>query len=215
MNDTISHRRMDRRSAVKWMLAATATVRILDTETWAQGEPAQSGYGTDPSLLSGEVFWDRTLTPRQLRTAGVLSDIILPHVEESSPSASELKVPDFIDEWVSAPYPNQQADRTVILDGLAWVDRESQARFKKNFVELSHGQQLEICDDVCYQNTAKVDFETGARFFTKFRNLTLGGYYTTEVGMRDVGYVGNVALASFDGPPPEVLERLGLDQAPW
>ena len=43
----------------------------------------------------------------------------------------------------------------------------------------------------------------------------LGGYYTTDTGTKDVGYVGNVALSTFDGPPTEVLEKLGIDKAPW
>ena len=59
------------------------------------------------------------------------------------------------------------------------------------------------------------EFEHGARFFAKFRNLTMGGYYTTDIGAKDIGYVGNVALQTFDGPPPEVLKKLGIDKAPW
>lgn len=197
------------------MLAAATTVQILDTKSMGQVPSGSTGYGGDPNLMAGKIYWDRIMTSHQLRTTAVLTDILLPHVDEKSPSASELKVPDFIDEWISAPYETQRNDRMLIIDGLAWIDRETQLRFGRDFYEATASEQLEICDDICYRNTAKLDFELGSRFFTKFRNLTLGGYYTSEVGMRDVGYVGNVALATFDGPPQEVLEQLGIDEVPW
>ncbi len=207
---------MDRRAAIKWMLAASATVHFLDTKTFGQeADPLLKGYGTDPNLLTGEVPWDRTMTQAQLRTASSLADVILPHVSDESPSASEVNVPDFIDEWISAPYDAQKADRRPILDGLAWIDRESQRRFSKDFHQLSEDQKEQICDDICYQKEALPEYQMGAKFFSKFRNLTLGGYYTTNIGMKDVGYVGNVALRTFDGPPPEVLKQLGIDKAPW
>jgi hypothetical protein len=207
--------RMDRRSAIKWMLAASATVHFLDRKSFGQTDPLKLGYGTDPDMLKGMVPWDRIMTPEQLRTTSTLADIILPHTSKESPSASEVNVPDFMDEWISAPYENQQVDRKIIIDGLAWIDRESQRRYSKNFHELGEKQQTAICDDICYPKEALPEYQHGARFFSKFRNLTLGGYYTTDIGAKDVGYVGNVALATFDGPPPEVLKKLGIDKAPW
>ncbi|MDA0346838.1 MAG: gluconate 2-dehydrogenase subunit 3 family protein [Verrucomicrobia bacterium] len=216
MKANFSHNRMDRRSALKWMLAASATVHFLNTKSFGQEtDPLLKGFGTDPDLLKGEVPWDRTMTADQLRTTSTLSDIILPHTSEESPSATEVHVPDFIDEWISAPYDEQQEDAKIIIEGLAWLDRESQRRFSQDFYQLNETQQTSICDDICFQEEALPEYQVGARFFTKFRNLTLGGYYTTNVGMKDVGYVGNVALAAFDGPPPEVLKQLGIDKAPW
>jgi len=93
---------------------------------------------------------------------------------------------------------------------LAWLDTESQRRFGNDFTNLVLGQQRTICDDICHAPDAKPDFKKAARFFAKFRDLTAGGFYTTPEGMKDIGYVGNVALASFDGPPPEALKKLGL-----
>ncbi|MCZ6672823.1 MAG: gluconate 2-dehydrogenase subunit 3 family protein [Verrucomicrobia bacterium] len=215
MKPDITQKRMDRRAAIKWMLAASATVHLLDAKSFGQTDPLLKGFGTDPNMLTGEVPWDRSMTPGQLRTTSTLADIILPRTSEDSPSATEVHVPDFIDEWISAPYDDQKADRAIILDGLAWIDRESQRRFRKDFHELKEVQQTAICDDICFQPEALPEFENGARFFAKFRNLTLGGYYTTNIGMTDIGYVGNFALTTFDGPPPEVLKQLGIDKAPW
>lgn len=210
--------RMDRRSAIKWILAASATVPFLNTESFGQSGPSiptLGGYGSDPNLIIPEdAPWKRILNSEQLKTATALSDVILPRVGDS-PSASELKVPDFIDEWVSAPYPDQTSDREIILPGLKWINEESQKRFKKPFYDLSETQQTAICDDICYLPKAKRRFKEGARFFAKYRNLTMGGYYTTDHGVKEVGYVGNVALATFEGPPPEVLKFLGVDKAPW
>ena len=53
-------------------------------------------------------------------------------------------------------------------------------------------------------------FQTAAKFFAKFRDLTAGGFYTTPVGWKDLGYVGNVSLEKFDGPPLAALKKAGL-----
>ncbi|HVU06979.1 MAG TPA: gluconate 2-dehydrogenase subunit 3 family protein [Verrucomicrobiae bacterium] len=205
--------RMDRREALKWMLAASATVSLLNFKSFGAGGMAATGYGTDPDLLKdykpGDV-WPLTFTDEQRKTVAALCDIIIP-ADEKSPAASSVGVPDFIDEWVSAPYPNQQSDRKEILTGLKWLDEESQKRFQKKFADLAESQQREICDDICYLPNAKSEFKTAAKFFVKFRNLTASGFYTTPQGWKDLQYIGNVALAKFDGPPPEVLKYLNLD----
>ena len=204
--------RIDRREAIKWIVAATATVSLLHVRTFGAPAPQATGYGTDPDLLKdyqpGDL-WPLTFSPEQRRTAIALCDVIIP-ADDWSPSASRLGVPDFIDEWISAPYPGQQADRKEILAGLAWLDEESQARFDKAFADLNGQQMWNICDDICYVPKAKPKFKAAARFFARFRNLTAGGFYTTPQGWKDVQYIGNVALAKFDGPPPEVLKYLDL-----
>jgi len=204
--------RLDRRTAIKWMLAATATISVLDARSFGASPPLAQGYGTDPNLMDvhkpGE-FWPLTFTPEQHRTVAALCDVILP-ADDKSPSASELKVPDFIDEWVSAPYPQQQRDRQEILQGLDLLDVESKRRFQRPFVGLNLEQKHQICDDICHFPVARSKFDSAARFFAKFRNLAMGGFYTTAEGMRDIQYVGNVPLAKFDGPPPGVLSYLHL-----
>ena len=200
--------RMDRRVAIKWMMAASATLSALSYSS--VGAPATApGIGTDPNLLEPVLPWPRTLTREQLRTVTALCDVIIPQ-DDKSPSASAVRVPDFIDEWVSAPYPEQQADRGQILEGLAWLNTESTKRFRKEFAEASETEKQQICDEICHVPTAKREYASAAQFFAKFRNLTAGGFYTTLEGMKDIQYVGNVPLESFDGPPPEVLVHLKL-----
>jgi hypothetical protein len=120
-------------------------------------------------------------------------------------------VHDFIDEWISAPYPKQQADRKLVLEGLAWIDAQASKRFKKPFADLDEDSKRQICDEICYLPEAARKLKEPAQFFAKFRNLTTAGFYTTPEGMKDIQYVGNVALTKFDGPPPEVLAYLKLD----
>src|SRR5665213_2724512 len=129
-----------------------------------------------------------------------------------SPSASSVGVVDFIAEWVSAPYPLQQHDRPVILAGLAWVNAESGRRFAKEFADLAEVEQRAICDDICSEKAAQARFRQASQFFAIYRNLTAGGFYSTPAGRKDLQYIGNVALARFDGPPEDLLQKLGLSQ---
>lgn len=211
-------RPMDRREAIKWMLTAAATTTLLNPAALgAEGGPPASmpagvGYGTDPDLLKiykpGDL-WPLTFDETQRQNAAALCDVIIP-ADAKGPAASAVRVHEFIDEWVSAPYPGHLDDRELIVEGLAWLDAEAQKRFKGDFVNLVLRQKHAICDDICYLPNAKPEFRTAARFFKRYRDLTAGGYYTTPEGMKDIGFVGNVAMEKFEGPPPEVLKQLGL-----
>ena len=150
-----------------------------------------------------------TFTAPQRATTAALCDVIIP-ADAKGPSASSLRVQDFIDEWISAPYPDHKTDNRLITEGLAWLDTEARKRFQNDFVNLVARQKNAICDDICYAPNAKPEFRRAAQFFHRFRELTSGGYYSTPEGMKDIGYVGNVAMEKFEGPPPEVLKQLGL-----
>jgi hypothetical protein len=122
---------MDRRTTIKWVLAAGAAWPLQGHRAaGADSAPTARGYGTDPNLVAnyrpGEL-WPLTLTAAQQRLAGILADIIVP-ADDHSPSASAVGVVEFIDEWVSAPYPAHQRDRSIVLDGFAWLDAEAAAR---------------------------------------------------------------------------------------
>lgn len=217
--DPARQQRMPRRTAIKWMMTAAASAALLDGRalgqqagTGAATPIAAKGYGTDPDLMKtyapGDV-WPLTFDDAQRATAAALCDAIIP-ADEKGPAASAVKVQDFIDEWISAPYPGHDDDRKIVLDGLAWIDQEAQKRFGNDFVNLIGRQKAAICDDVCFGPKAKAEFQQAAQFFAHYRNLTAGGYYTTPEGMKDIGFTGNVATEKFEGPPPEVLKRLGL-----
>jgi hypothetical protein len=208
--------RLDRRTAIKWLLAASASAMLWDRRLLGASATAATarGYGLDPDLVHsykpGDV-WPLTLTDAQRAIATALCDLILP-ADGFSPSASSLGVPDFIDEWISAPYPDQRRDRDVILEGLAWIDAEANRRFGMGFANAGHSERTAICDDICDPAAVSPGLARAAQFFDRFRTITTGGFYTTPEGMKDIGYVGNVPLAGFDGPPRELLQRLGIEE---
>jgi hypothetical protein len=210
--------RVDRRTAIKWMITAAAAATALSrTPAVAAALPSpvtSKGYGSDPDLLkayrAGDT-WPLTMTEAQRHTAAALCGVIIP-ADSTSPSAASLHVHDFIDEWISAPYPEQTADRPVILEGLAWIDAESQRRFSRDFAQLASNEQTAICDDICFAPKAAPQFASGAKFFARFRDLTASGFYTLPEGTKDIGFVGNAPQISFNGPPAEVLQKLGVTQ---
>ncbi len=172
------------------------------------------GYGTDPSFAKvykpGDV-WPLTLSAPQRRTVAAFSDLLLP-ADDLGPAASAVGVPEFLDEWISAPYPEQQADRPMLLAGLDWLDTEATMRFGKLFADLDEAQRHAIADDICDPAKAKDEFRRAAEFFVLFRTLAAGGYYCTQEGWKSIGFVGNAPTAVFTGPPPEVLKLLDVEQ---
>jgi len=217
----------DRRTTLKLVIAAAAAMPALRARAagatgFQPGKPASgdvqryvpvmNGYGPDPDLIKayekGE-FWPLTLSAQQRQLAAALSDLIIP-ADERSPSASAVGAVDFIDEWISAPYPAQRADRDTVLNGFTWLDGEARSRFERPFAELREPQQRAICDRICDPSRAAADLQEPARFFNLYRNLTAAGFYTTAAGRKDLQYIGNVPLQHFDGPPVELLRKLGL-----
>ena len=217
----------DRRTTIKLVIAAAATMPMLraranyrdNLEPGASGpgdlrqfEPTVHGYGPDPDLIKAYekgAFWPLTMSAEQRRLAAALSDLIIP-ADEHSPSASTVGVVDFIDEWISAPYPKQREDRDTVLNGFTWMDAEARRRSEQPFAKLHEAEQRAICDRICNASRAAADLQGPAQFFAAYRNLTAAGFYTTLAGRKDLQYIGNVALTHFDGPPVELLEKLGL-----
>jgi len=203
---------MDRRMSVKWVLAAAAAGVLSGAPPVRAAITMAQGYGTDPNLTKsyrpGDL-WPLTLTRSERQTAAVLCDLIVP-ADAHSPSASAVGVVDFLDDWVSAPYPQQQADRQKLLEGFVWLDRESRRRGGTVFVRLPVSGQTSICNDICYLPAAKPRFKTPARLFARYRDLTADAFYATVQGRADLRYIGNVPRSSYEGPPVEVLKLLGL-----
>ena len=196
---------LTRREALKRVAGLSLALSALDLQSF--GAATSRGIGTDPNLLKKEIPWDRILTAEEKKIVTVLGDLIIP-ADEHGPAASAVGVPDFIDEWVSAPYDAQQKDGKVIREGLAWLDAEAKKRFSKGFADADAAQQTALLDDIVKEGTDARKAAHG--FFTNFRDKVAGGYYSTPEGWKAIGYVGNVPMVEFPGPPPEVLKHLGL-----
>ena len=221
---------MDRREALKVIAVAAAGATLADGLTPAVADAQQPiaiapraragnspvpprsgprGTVTDPDLITPKSSWPRLLSAPELATLAALCDAIIP-ADDTSPAASTVGVPAYINEYVSAPYDWAERALVRVRGGLTWLNVESGKRFTRNFALLTIAQQAAICDDICYSPAATPAFKAGAVFFAEIRNLTASGFYTSAAGMKDLQYIGNVPLAKFDGPPQEVLRKLGL-----
>ena len=155
----------------------------------------------DEKLLEAQFF-----DAHEMTTITVLVDIICPK-DETSGSATEAGVPEFI-EFMVKDYPIHQVP---MRGGVKWLDRESLKRFDKAFVELSNEQQLEIVDDIAYPEKDDVAprYANGAAFFSRLRDLTMTGFFTSEMGIEALGYMGN-RPNNWDGVPQDVLQKHGF-----
>jgi gluconate 2-dehydrogenase gamma chain len=146
-------------------------------------------------------------TPHEFATVVVLADLVLP-ADERSPSASEAGVPEFIDfilsDFAGTPH------RAPIRGGLAWLDAESRRRFGKSFVDAAEPERTAILDDIAWPARARPEMSHGVAFFNRFRDMVASGFWSSEVGVQDLGYQGNRAVAQWEGCPPEALRRLGV-----
>ena len=143
----------------------------------------------------------------ELATIGVLADIIIP-ADDISGSATDAGVPDFI-EFMVKDIPSYQ---TPMRGGLKWLDVQCQRRYGNAFAECESTQQLQLVDEIAYPAKAKPEMAPGVAFFNLMRDLTASGFFTSEIGVKDIGYVGNKP-GVWDGVPDDVLKEHGFDSA--
>lgn len=205
---------MDRRETIKNILLGSvlAGVAIGTQSCEADLKDAPDvlkktpGYGRTPTELKHDQQIANApdfFSAQELSTIAVLCDIILPPTEEHG-GAIDAKVPAFI-EFIVKDLPMHQLP---IQGGLMWLNGESNRRFQKSFSTLEEKQQISIIDDIAYPDVKKESpqLEPGRAFFNRLRNLTLTGYYTSKIGIADLGYKGNRANM-WDGVPQDVLDK--------
>lgn len=147
---------------------------------------------------------ERFFSPHELATITVLADIIIPK-DDKSGSASDAKVPEFI-EFIVKDIP---AHQTPMRGGLRWLDLQCLNRFQKPFKDASGENQTHMLDLIAYPGKVKPGMEQGVAFFNLMRNLTASGFFTTEMGIKDLGYAGNVPN-KWEGVPADVLKQYNL-----
>jgi len=96
--------------------------------------------------------------------------------------------------------------------GLGWLDIESSERFGKTFVKSTDAERRQILDDIAWPKKARPEMAHGVAFFTRFRDLTAAGFFSSAMGYKDVRFVGNVAVADWNGCPTEAMAKLGVSQ---
>jgi hypothetical protein len=216
---------MDRRKSIKTLLVGTAgavSAGML-VEGCHPGEKKEAGAeqaGTTPAehaaggsninRMKEEAEWEKEVrskiffTPDEMATITVLGDIIIPK-DELSGSASEAGVPTFI-EFIVKDMPEHQIP---MRGGLRWLDLQCLTTFDKPFKDCSSAQQLQIVEEIAWPEKAKPEMAQGIAFFNLMRNLTASGFYTSQIGVKDMGYIGNMPN-QWNGVPQDVLQQYGL-----
>jgi hypothetical protein len=146
----------------------------------------------------------RFFTDHEFATIVALSDMIIPK-DARSGSASESGAPQFIDYIVA----EQPARQTPMRGGLVWLDSECRARFDKTFLACSDAERRQVLDDIAWPAKARPEMSHGVRFFSSLRDLVATGFWSSRIGVEDLGYTGNRPNV-WTGPPREVLDKLGL-----
>ena len=195
---------MDRRDALRLLAGAPVAAGFAWTEAEAS-EAFQRAAAARQAATPATPFKPQFFTAHEYDTVRVLADLVLPR-DERSGSATDAGVPEFMDFIVG----DQAARQTAMRGGLAWLDRECQARFDKMFVDCAADQQKAVLDDIAWPQKAKPELSHGVRFFSSFRDLTATGFWTTKMGMEDLGYIGNKFVPEWTGCPDSCLKHLGV-----
>jgi len=169
----------------------------------AAGEKvAVAGAAQAAAAYQRKVFDDH-----QWETIKVLSDIIIP-ADDRSGSATQAGVPAFIDDWLDFRGGELKAE---ILGGLTWLDLESNRAFGHDFIGCSAGQQKKILDRIAWPEKAAPADRNYAAFFTDLRDLVASGFFSSEMGVKDLPYLGNRPANDFPGCPPNVLTAINTN----
>ena len=206
---------MDRRKSLKALALGTlGGVALLDgckpgdAKKEAANKSVADGFTLDrqPEELQQyeKVVSETFFTEHEMATITILADTIVPK-DEVSGSASDAKVPDFI-EFIVKDMPDHQ---TPMRGGLRWLDIHTFKKYNKSFRDCTPEQRISIVDEIAYPKKAKKEVAQGVAFFNKMRDLTITGFYTTQMGGEDLGYVGN-RPNQWNGVPDDVLKQYNV-----
>ena len=204
---------MDRRKSIKTLFVGTVGAGVL-VEACKSADKKAIAASADAALedrmqeekdhiLKMEKE-DKFFTPNEMATIALLSDIIIPK-DAISGSATEAKVPDFI-EFIVKDMPSHQ---TPLRGGLRWLDMHCLKQYEKAFKDCDTKQQIAVVDEIAYPGKAKPEVKQGVAFFNLMRDLVATGFYTSEMGVKDVDYKGNTPN-QWNGVPDDVLKQYNL-----
>ena len=190
--------------------------------------PVAAAFGTTPEIVEGAIaaaqqaqqqqqsalagqkpapagYTRKFFNAHEWRTLRVLVDLIIPR-DERSGSATDAGVPEFID-FMMTDRPNLQLQ---MRGGLRWIDNRSNTHYGKRFIALTTAQQTRILDEIAYPAKAAAEVSHGVSFFNFLRDMTASGFWSSRIGVKDIGYMGNEWRMGWDGCPVEAMERLGV-----
>jgi len=190
---------LDRRGLLK-VLSAVPAAALVPAAAIAAAERPAAGQ----AAAAAGPYQPKTLNAHEYKTVQVLSDIIVP-ADERSGSATQAGVPEFIDDWLGF-----SAGLDTVRGGIVWLDLESNRACGHDFVDAPGAEQKKLLDRIAYPKTAASADAAGVAFFNRMRDLVLGGFYSSKMGVQDLPYLGNKMLPEWDGCPAEVLAKLPL-----
>lgn len=191
--------------------------------------PLAAAFGTTPEVIEGAIaaaeqaqqhqqavaagqqpppgaYKPKFFNAHEWRTLRVLTDLIIPR-DDRSGSATDAGVPEFID-FMMIDRANMQLP---MRGGLRWIDNRSHTRYGKRFIALTRVQQTSILDEIAFPDKAAPDVSHGVSFFSSLRDLTAAGFWSSRIGVKDIGYIGN-QFTEWNGCPPEALRRLNVSE---
>ncbi|MEE8117037.1 MAG: gluconate 2-dehydrogenase subunit 3 family protein [Gemmatimonadales bacterium] len=192
---------MNRREVVKLLAVAPLAVAF----TWTAPEIDEAWR----LVRLERRFQPRFFTPHEWETVRLLADLILPR-DERSGSATDAGVAEVID-FLMADRDDERR-QTAMRGGLAWVDSQCRERFGQDFLDCADAERRALLDLIAWPAKAPAELSHGVEFFNSFRNLTASGFWSSKMGVRDLQYIGNRAIAEWRGCPEEQLRKLGLQQ---
>jgi gluconate 2-dehydrogenase gamma chain len=200
---------MDRRKSIKAMILGTVSTAVLveackNSATTVAEVDMEDRMQEEKDYIVKVKAQPNFFTEHEMATITLLADIIIPK-DAVSGSATDAKVPEFI-EFIVKDMPDHQVP---MRGGLKWLDLHSYKKHTKAFTECSSKEQIGIVDEIAYPQKAAPALAQGVSFFNKIRDLVTTGFYTAEIGVKDLGYMGNVPNR-WEGVPDEVLKQHGF-----
>ena len=205
---------MDRRDSLKSLVFGSIGVGVLlqgcvsgvDSETVANSLK-KFNYGRTPSEKEYDklLFSKKCFTNNQMKLISEISNLILPPNEFGS--VNDAEVPELI-EFMAKDIPSYEKP---LKEGLVALNQYSINKFQKVFIDCDENQQKSILDLMAFPDPELSNSEQSEdiKWFSLFRNLTMTGYYTSKVGIKELGYKGNTPNV-WDGVPQDVLDKYGL-----
>jgi len=200
---------VSRRSALKYLglLAATAAGRKF-LAAWLPLPTVHATGGNDLVTLHGmghsaEVepaapYVPQFFKPGQFETVELLAEMIIP--ADDKPGAKEAKVANYIDFVVFSAREFEPSLQREWMDGLIFLDRESQKQFGKAFRLASAPERVDLLTDMSLPERDPGALHEGYGFFRLVKNMTVEGFYTSRMGLIDVlDFQGMNYMSEFPG----------------
>jgi hypothetical protein len=190
---------LSRRDVLRNLAVGAAGGSVLKMIPAKAAQLAHELIDKEKATSPGGKYKPKYFSSHQYETLSQLCDLILPK-DEASGGAIEAGAPEFIDLLTS----ENEEYQGIFGGGLMWLDNLCTDRYERTFVDCTAVQQKEVLDLIAYKKNALVSpaLSQGVAFFAKLRNMTCDGFYTSKIGIEDLKYIGNTALAEFPGCPP-------------